>query len=113
VEDRPRIHVLNKIDLLKQEDARQLGNHHPHDRVFTSAATGAGLDQLLAEIDSALPIDPLVRLRLRMPIGDGRHMSIVNARGRVLHSELEDGHLLVDAELPQSAARSLREFVRD
>ncbi len=113
VEDRPRIQVLNKIDLLKPEEARQLGNHRSHDRVFTSAATGAGLDQLLAEIDSALPIDPLVRLRLRMPIGDGRHMSIVNARGRVLHSELEDGHLLVDAELPQSAARSLQEFVRD
>jgi GTPase len=109
VEDRPRIHVLNKIDRLKPEE---LGNPPLH-CVLTSAATGAGLDQLLAQIDSALPIDPLVRLRLRLPVADGRHMSIVNARGRVLHSELEDGHLLMDAELPQSAARSLRAFVTD
>ena len=56
-------------------------------------------------------VDPLVRLRLRMPVTDGRHLSLLQARGRILHSELSDGHWLLDAELPQSAARRLQEFV--
>jgi len=115
VEDRPRIHVLNKIDRLKQEDLDHLrnGNGSGRDCVLTSAMTGAGLEELLARIDSLMPVDPLVRLRLRMPVADGRHWSLVQARGRVLHSELSDGHLLVEAELPQSAARRLEEFVQD
>jgi hypothetical protein len=48
-----------------------------------------------------------------MPVADGRHFSLVQARGRVLHSEVVDGDLLLEAELPQSAARRLQEFVVD
>jgi len=78
-----------------------------------SAVTGAGLEQLLVLMDEAMQIDPLVRLRLRMPVTDGRHFSLVQARGRVLHSEVVNGDFLLEAELPQSAARRLREFVQD
>lgn len=115
VEDRPRIHVLNKIDRLKEEDLSALrkSNGHGRDIAFTSAVTGAGLDDLLARIDSVMPVDPLVRLRLRMPVADGRHLSLVQAHGRVFRSELSDGDLLLDAELPQSAARNLQEFILD
>ena len=114
VEDRPRIHVLNKIDRLKQEDQEHLRkNGSGRDNVLISAVTGAGLEELLARIDSEMPVDPLVRLRLRMPLADGRHLSLVQARGRILHSELSDGHFLVEAELPQSAARRLEQFVQD
>ena len=115
VVDRPRLHVLNKIDRLSDHDRRALMQIHAENSntVLTSAATGEGLDTLLARIDSAMSVDPLVRLRLRMPVADGRHFSLVQARGRVLHSELMDGHFLLEAELPQSAARQLREFVVD
>jgi GTPase len=113
VEDRPRMHVLNKIDRLKQEDRSRLDHRNGcgRDNVFTSAVTGAGLDELLARIDAVMPVDPLVRLRLRLPIVDGLHLSWVRARGRILHSELSDGYLLLDAELPESAARGLQPFV--
>lgn len=112
---RPRIHVLNKIDRLPEEDLNALKASSGHGRanVFTSAMTGEGLDELLARIDSAMPVDPLVRLRLRMPVADGRHLSLVQARGRIVNSELQDGHLLLDAEMPQSAARRLQEFILD
>jgi len=115
VEDRPRIHVLNKIDRLRDEDLNALkgSNGYGRDNVFTSAATGAGLEDLLARIDAAMPVDPLVRLRLRVPVTDGRHLSLVQARGRITNSELLDGHLVFDAELPQSAARRLQEFILD
>ena len=113
VQDRPRLHVLNKMDRLSEEDKTVLteANGHGQNNVFTSALTGEGLKQLLARIDSAMPVDPIMKLRLRMPLSDGRHLSIVQARGRVLHSEIADGHYLLEAELPQSAARRLQEFI--
>jgi GTP-binding protein HflX len=115
VEDRPRLHILNKIDRLSEEDLNVLRkfNGQGQDVVLASAVTGEGLEDLLAQIDSAMSVDPLVRLRLRMPVADGRHFSLVQARGRVLHSEVIDGDLLLEAELPQSAARRLQEFVSD
>jgi len=115
VEDRPRLQVLNKIDRLSEDDRNALTkfNGHSSDAVLTSAVSGEGLHDLLARIDAAMPVDPLVRLRLRMPVADGRHFSLVQARGRVLHSEVVDGDLLLEAELPQSAARRLQEFVLD
>jgi len=113
VEDRPRLHVLNKIDRLSEEEIANLraSSGHGRDTVLTSTLTGAGLEDLIARIDLAMPVDPLVRLKLRVPVSDGKHLSIVQARGRVIHSEMTDGHLLLDAELPQSAARRLQEFV--
>lgn len=113
--DRPRVHVLNKIDRLSEEEVSELrkSNGRAQPVVLTSALTGEGLRDLLERIDDAMSLDPLVRLRLRVPLSDGRHFSQVQAHGRVLHSQVVDGHLLLDAELPQSAARGLRHLALD
>lgn len=112
VQDRPRLHVLNKIDQLSEDEVAVLkkagGNGRP--RVFTSAFTGEGLPDLLAAVDVEMPVDPLVRLRLRIPTSDGRSLSLVHACGRVLKSEVDDGYFLVDAEIPESLAGRLEDF---
>ena len=112
VQDRPRLHVLNKVDQLGEEDLAALKktNGNRDLRVFTSAFTGEGLPDLLASIDSAMPVDPLVKLRFRIPSSDGRNLSLVHACGRVLHSEVLGDHFLVDAEIPESLARRLEQF---
>jgi len=112
VEDRPRIQVFNKIDAVAPADLEMLvnANGRNENKIFTSAATGVGLPELLERIDAVLPIDPLVRVQLKIPISDGRHISIVHASGRVLKSEMLDGFLKIDAELPESSARYLEEF---
>jgi GTPase len=113
VEDRPRLHVLNKVDRLSEDDLAALvrfNGHHPQS-VFTSAVTGAGLDELLARMDTAMSVDPIMRLKLRLPVSDGRHLSLVQAGGRVLHSLVLDGDLLLEADVPQSLARKLEEFI--
>ena len=113
VEDRPRLHVLNKIDRLSEKDLEILKNSNGRgvDTAFASAVTGVGLDELLKKIDAAMPIDPLLRLRLRLPLADGRSFSVVQGRGRVLRSEVEEGHLVLEAEVPESTARELQEFI--
>ncbi|HTS12436.1 MAG TPA: GTPase HflX [Candidatus Limnocylindrales bacterium] len=111
-QDRPRLQVLNKIDQLSEEHVAALkkanGNHQS---VFTSAATGEGLHELLDRMDAAMPVDPLVRSVLRIPTSDGRTLSLVHACGRVLREEVSDSHFIVDAEIPESLARRLEEFI--
>ena len=108
VEDRPRLHVLNKIDLLEPEELAPL--HHsqgPNGSVFVSALEGTGLDALLRRIDQALPVDPVVRLQFEVPLADGRTLALVHALGRVLWSEVRDSRMAIEAELPESVARRL------
>ncbi len=113
VRDRLRLNVFNKTDQLTEDGLAVLkkSNQRRENAMFTSALTGAGLDELLVRIDAMMPVDPLIHLRLRIPIADGRHLSLVHACGRVLQSRVLDGHMDIEAELPESLARRLEDFV--
>jgi GTPase len=109
---RPKLRVLNKIDLLAAEQREALqssvANMGPSGPVLVSGLTGAGIDELLRRMDAALPVDPMVALSLRLPLAEGRTLALVHAMGRVLRSAVEDSHMLLDAEVPVSIARRLR-----
>ena len=113
VQDRPRLQVFNKADLLSPEDLAALikANGRSANKVFTSGVTGYGLEDLLARMDAELPVDPLVHVHLRIPISDGRHLSLVHACGRVVNSQIIDNHMDLEAELPESLARRLDDFL--
>ncbi|MFO0074264.1 MAG: GTPase Era, partial [Gemmatimonas sp.] len=60
LEHPPRAHVvlaLNKLDQLSRPQREQLAAAHP-DAIFLSAATGEGLDALVAAVTAALPVSP-------------------------------------------------------
>jgi GTP-binding protein HflX len=112
VADRPRLRALNKVDLLTPEQLAALeqetvlaGDSGP---ILVSAKTGQGIGELLRRIDTALPVDPLVTMSLRLPLGAGRTLALIHAMGRVLHSTVEDSYMLMDAEVPVSIAQRLR-----
>jgi GTP-binding protein HflX len=104
--DRPRLHVLNKIDRLTPEEAAAVNGNHNSARV--SGLTGEGLDALLARIDEAMPVDPLLHLQFTLPLSNGRAIALVHALGRVLRSEVRDSTMEIEAEIPESVARQLR-----
>ncbi|HEV7968952.1 MAG TPA: GTPase HflX [Candidatus Acidoferrales bacterium] len=106
VADRPRLHVLNKIDRLTPEEAAAVNGNHHCARV--SGLTGEGLETLLDRIDEALPVDPLLHLNFTLPLSNGRAIALVHALGRVLHSEVQDSTIIIEAEIPESVARQLR-----
>jgi GTP-binding protein HflX len=114
VKGTPRLQVFNKVDRLSREQREQLevacrGNGGGEERpALVSGLSGAGLDQLLRRIDMALPLDPIVKLSLRMPLSEGRSLALIHALGRVLHSEVSDSHMDLEAEVPQSVARQLK-----
>jgi GTP-binding protein HflX len=111
VADRPILHVLNKADRLTPEQHKAYessSNGTGEAPVLVSALTGEGLEELLARIDEALPVDPTVKLSLRLPLAEGRTLALVHALGRVLNSSVEDGHMRLDAEVPVSIVRRLK-----
>jgi len=114
VMERPRLRVFNKVDRLSPEQREQFtaawsrtadGQEPP---VFVSALTGEGLDELLRRIDLALPVDPLVKLSLRMPLSEGRALALIHALGRVVQSQVSDSHMELEAEVPEAVARRLK-----
>jgi GTP-binding protein HflX len=106
VEDRPRLHVLNKIDRLTPVEAAAVNGNHNSARV--SGLTGEGLEALLTRIDEAMPVDPLLHLHFTLPLSNGRSIALVHALGRVLHSEVRDSVMAIEAEIPESVARQLK-----
>jgi len=106
VADRPRLHVLNKIDRLTPTEAASVNGNHNSSRV--SGLTGEGLEALLSCIDEAMPVDPVLHLHFTLPLSNGRAIALVHALGRVLHSEVQDSAMAIEAEIPESVARQLR-----
>jgi len=112
VAERPRLNVLNKVDRLSGEELKSLqssvaraGDDAP---VLVSALTGEGIAELLRRMDTAMPVDPLLTLSIRLPLAEGRTLAMIHALGRVLHSEIDDSHMRLDAEIPSSVAKRLR-----
>ncbi|MCU1238891.1 MAG: GTP-binding protein HSR1-related [Candidatus Solibacter sp.] len=121
----PQILVLNKVDLLDTADAdpatlqRRLlaglgsaeGDRQPGEMraVAISAATGAGIDQLLTAIDEALPLDPVVRTTLDLDQGDGATLAMLHEFGRVLETRYVGDRVEVEVEVPESLERRLRQ----
>lgn len=113
VMDRPRLRVFNKVDKLTEEQRQTMAaawarNGAGEPPVFVSALTGEGLEELLRRMDVALPVDPIVKLSLRMPLSEGRSLALIHALGRVLRSEVSDSYMDLEAEVPEAIARRLK-----
>ncbi len=111
VAGRPTLRVLNKMDLLTPEEQSEWkaasGNSATDSPVLVSGKTGEGLDELLRRIDLAVPVDPMIRLSLKLPLSEGRILALVHSLGRVRQSAVRNAHMVVDAEVPESIARRL------
>lgn len=112
VDGRPRLRVLNKLDRLTPEEQKAITNGTERSAggtpVLVSALTGEGIEELLRRMDAELPTDPVVTLSIRLPLAEGRTLAMIHALGRVLHSEIDDSHMRLDAEVPASIAKRLR-----
>jgi GTP-binding protein HflX len=110
-QSKPRLRVLNKIDLLPA--ARRDGLQDDAQTVHVSAVKGSGISSLLERIDAALQEDPLSRVKLRIPQREGKALSLLEGGGRVFSREYRDGFVDLDAQVPESVLRKVRPFVLD
>jgi len=109
--DKPRIEVLNKIDLLeKHEREGLLGRTASSGDVAVSARTGEGMDALLAAIDRALQSDPVIEAELRVPQQEGGVLAAIEA-GMIVHSREYEGNLVrLTVSGPASLIGRLRKY---
>ncbi len=109
--DKPRIEVLNKIDLLGEHERLGLQERFQGGgEVAVSARTGEGMDALLAAIDRALHSDPVIEAELRVPQQEGGVLAAIDA-GMVVHSREYEGNLVrLTVSGPASLVGRLRKY---
>ena len=108
-ESKPRLRVMNKIDLLPPRQRESLRDDER--TVHVSAAKGVGIGGLLERIDSMLELDPVRRVRLRIPQKEGKALAMLQARARIYSRKYKDGLVEIEAEAPESALRSASQWL--
>lgn len=131
---KPRIEVLNKIDLLDTHEREGLAAKNgpkvspqqpsseediPQSErkvllvtieVPVSARTGEGIDALLKAIDDALRSDPVIDADLRVPQHEGAVLASIES-GMVIHSRTYEGNLVhLSVTGPASMLGRLRQY---
>jgi len=106
---KPRLHVMNKIDVLEPKQREALRDDAQ--TVHVSAVRGVGIATLLERIDQALEEDPLSRVRLNIPQKEGKILAMLAAKSRIYSRQYKDGVVEMEAEAPESVVRRVREFV--
>jgi GTP-binding protein HflX len=112
-EKKPRLRVMNKVDLLDVEVAESLvsGAVPDANTVYVSAVEGTGLDRLLARIDAMIEEDPVSRVRLSVPQKEGKTLAMLEAKARIYSRKYKDGAVQLEVEAPESVVRKVREWV--
>jgi 50S ribosomal subunit-associated GTPase HflX len=113
-EKKPRLRVMNKVDLLDEEVARSLLAESAREStktVYVSAIEGAGLDTLREHIDRMIEEDPVSRVHLRVPQKEGKTLALLEARARIYSRKYVNGAVEFEADAPESVVRRVRGFV--
>lgn len=108
-EKKPRLRVMNKIDLLPAKQRESLRDDEQ--TVHVSAAKGIGLSTLLDRVDAVLEEDRPTRVRLRIPQKEGKALAQLQARARIYSRQYRDGLVELEAEAPSSLLRRMKEWV--
>jgi GTPase len=111
---KPRLRVMNKVDLLDEEVSEKLmadSARNGAKTVYVSAVEGTGLDRLRERIDALIEEDRLSRVRLRIPQKEGKTLALLEARARIYARSYQDGAVELEAEAPESVVRRVKEFV--
>ena len=103
----PELVVINKADLEPLE-AKMLELHHPGS-VVISAASGEGIDQLLAVIGDRLRTQDRV-VQLRIPHGRGDVIAAAHREGDVVDTQFDDDVTVLHVVLDAAGKAKFEEF---
>ena len=107
VAKKPVIEVLNKIDLISLDDPIPMG---APGSIAVSGLEKLGLDHLLAAIDAALVVDPLIEMKFRLPQSEGAVIAALEAGAIVKEKSFEGNLAYLTARGPTSLLTRFRRF---
>jgi GTP-binding protein HflX len=111
VQDKPRLYVMNKMDLLPDLQRESLVDSA--NVVHVSAAKGTGIDRLLQRIDELIEQDPLRTVRLQVPQSEGKALATLDAKAVVLSRSYHDGYVDLEVQAPASVLRKMKSFLAE
>ena len=98
--EKPRLLVLNKADLLDEEERHEVRLWHP-EAVLVSAAEGEGLEELRERIEAAFA-ETLTEVELLIPYSEGGRLhELHEVAGELVRTDRADG-VLVQARVPSA-----------
>lgn len=104
---KPRIEVLNKIDLLTDEQREGLAGSGA---IAVSAKQGTGIERLLARMDEELVADPVVEQRFEIPQSQGTALAALGAGAVIRDREFVGNSVRMTVAGPASLLGRYREF---
>jgi GTP-binding protein HflX len=104
---KPRIEVMNKIDLLPRDERAAL---EAGGAVAVSAKLGCGIDGLLARIDTALVADPIVEQRFEIPQSQGSVLAALGAGALIREQEFIGNTVAMTVAGPASLLGRYRQY---
>ena len=120
-ENKPRLLVRNKVDLLSPEErvallaAQRAGRTATFDgarTIYVSAVKGDGLADLLAAIDQRMEEDPVQRMKLRIPQSEGKALAMLEAKARILSRTYGEGVVELVVKASESVLRGVKRWER-
>ncbi|WP_242497636.1 GTPase HflX [Microbacterium protaetiae] len=107
--DIPEIVVFNKADLI-DDDARLLLRGLEPRALFVSSRTGAGIDELRAAVEAALPL-PAAEVTALVPYDRGDLISAAHETGIILEQAHEEGGTFLHARVGAHLAAQLAPYL--
>jgi GTP-binding protein HflX len=105
---KPRLEVMNKIDLLSDEERAALT--HNQRAIAISAKDCIGVDSLLDRIDAELVQDPILEQSLRIPQSEGDALAALEAGALIRNREYEGNLVRMTVAGPASLLGRYRRF---
>ena len=102
-EDKRYLEVLNKIDLLSENDKLNL----PFNSLFISALTGEGKQKFLQALDDRLALDYKI-MEFTIPATDGQTLAWIYANSEVITSRLDNDNMITKVRINSIAASKLQ-----
>jgi GTP-binding protein HflX len=106
--DMPTLYILNKVDLLADEERDDRIRKLPH-CVATSTLTGEGLELMREKMASSL--SPSLIVHLLLPLHEGELLPLFYSRGTVLENRTTENGYYLAAEVPESLLHQVKEYV--
>ena len=110
--DKPRIEVLNKVDLLSEEEAAALVSSEEGRAIGTSAKNHTGLEDLMNRIDEELVHDPILEHRFQIPQSEGDVLASLEAGAVIRDREYKGNLVLLNVAGPASLLGRYRRYRR-
>jgi GTP-binding protein HflX len=108
---KPRIEVLNKIDLLPEtERACLLASLPACGSVAVSARSGWGIEKLLERVDTTLVADPIVEQRFEIPQAEGAVLAALGAGALIRERKFEGNSVVMTVAGPASLMGRYRHY---